>query len=231
MWSGRESQAAQRQLLGRCRVDIEAAQFSSRARARIGCPECDLLGDMPELAPGQRVICGRCGCVLSVCRWDPYGRTVSFSVASFVMLAVALSYPFLSINASGVTNSMTLLQTVSYLASYGADTIAVLVFIFVIFLPALMLVMMFVLALNLRQRRFPAILLAPSRWLFHLNAWAMVEVFSIGVIVSLVKLSAMARVEIGISFWAYLAFSLLFLMAFSSLDRWTVWRSIEQIRG
>ena len=147
------------------------------------------------------------------------------------MLAVALSYPFLSINASGVTNSMTLLQTVSYLASYGADVIAALVFLFVILLPAFMLLLMLALAVFLRGGRFPNQLLAPSRWLFHLNAWAMVEVFSIGVIVSLVKLSAMARVEIGISFWAYLAFSLLFLMAFSSLDRWAVWRSIEQIRG
>ena len=58
-----------------------------------------------------------------------------------------------------------------------------------------------------------------------------VEVFAIGVIVSLVKLAAMARVELGLSFWAYLAFSGLFLLAFSSMDRLTVWSSIERIRG
>jgi paraquat-inducible protein A len=57
-----------------------------------------------------------------------------------------------------------------------------------------------------------------------------VEVFSIGVIVSLVKIAAMARVELGISFWAYLVFSILFLLTFSSLDRMTVWSAIERLR-
>ena len=215
-----------RLLPGRFPVEHEAENHG----VPVACPECDLLGEIPVLSPGQRVVCKRCGCVLSVCRDDPYGRTISFSVASLVMLGIALSYPFLSINASGVTNSMTLLQTVSYLASYGADGIAALVFLFVILLPAMMLALMFVLAMHLRMGSFPGFLLVPSRWLFHLNAWAMVEVFSIGVIVSLVKLAAMARVEIGMSFWAYLAFSLLFLLAYSSLDRWTVWGSIERIR-
>jgi paraquat-inducible protein A len=57
----------------------------------------------------------------------------------------------------------------------------------------------------------------------------MVEVFCIGVIVSLVKLSDMAKVTLGISFWAYLAFSVLFLMAFSGLDRLTVWNRIDRL--
>ncbi len=196
----------------------------------MACPECDLLSGMPELEPGQRAVCDRCGCVLSVCLGDPYGRALSYAIAALVMLGVAMSFPFLSITASGVTNSMTLLQTVSYLLSYGADAIATLVFVFVILLPALMLLLMVLLAASLKRGSFPSLLLAPARWLFHLNGWAMVEVFSIGVIVSLVKLAAMAKVSLGTSLWAYLAFSVLFLMAFSSLDRWTVWRSIERIR-
>ena len=71
--------------------------------------------------------------------------------------------------------------------------------------------------------------MVPTRWLFHLNAWSMVEVFAIGVIVSLVKLAAMAKVTLGPSFWAYLAFTVLFLLAFSAMDRLTVWRDIERL--
>jgi paraquat-inducible protein A len=83
----------------------------------------------------------------------------------------------------------------------------------------------------LRAGRFHRWLLAPTRWLFHLNAWAMVEVFAIGVIISLVKLAAMAKVSLGPSFWAYLAFTVLFLLAFSAMDRLTVWRDIEGLGG
>ena len=195
----------------------------------VGCPECDLLGQIGSLNPGERAVCARCGCVLTVCFEDPYARAWSFSVAALIVLVIAFSFPFLSISAAGVTNSMTLVQTVLYLAQYGADLIAFLLSVFVILVPLLMLLFMVVLATALRAGRFHPLLMAPTRWLFHLNAWSMVEVFAIGVIVSLVKLAAMAKVTLGPSFWAYLAFTVLFLLAFSAMDRLSVWRDIERL--
>ena len=195
----------------------------------VGCPECDLLCEVEPLQPGERAVCARCGCVLSVCFEDPYARAWSYSVAALIVLVIAFSFPFLSISAAGVTNSMTLVQTVLYLAQYGADLIAFLLSVFVILVPLLMLLFMVVLATALRAGTFHPLLLAPTRWLFHLNAWSMVEVFAIGVIVSLVKLAAMAKVTLGPSFWAYLAFTVLFLLAFSAMDRLSVWRDIERL--
>jgi paraquat-inducible protein A len=159
--------------------------------------------------------------VLTVSFREPFSRAFSFASASLIMLAIALAFPFLSISASGVTNSMTLIQTVSYLAEYG---------LFVILVPLVMLTLIGTLAVSLGANRFPEMLLPAARWLFHLNAWSMVEVFAIGVIVSLVKLAAMAKVSLGVSFWAYLAFTVLFLLAFSSMDRLTVWTAIDRIR-
>jgi paraquat-inducible protein A len=57
----------------------------------------------------------------------------------------------------------------------------------------------------------------------------MVEVFLIGVIVSLVKIAAMATVVLGISFWAYVAFTICFTLALSNLDRYQCWHLIEQL--
>ena len=198
---------------------------------RIACPECDLLMEQLELSPGQRAVCPRCDCVLTICRADPFGRALSFAISGLVVLAIALSFPFLTISASGIENSMTLFQTVSLLASYGADTIAVLVFIFVILLPMLLLVFIVMLASLLMLGHCPGWMVQPARWLSYLNAWSMVEVFSIGVIVSLVKIASMARVDLGISFWAYLVFSMFFLASFSNLDRLTVWTTIERLRN
>ena len=206
----------------------EAAEATAQL---VGCPECDLLCEVGALKPGERAVCARCGCVLTACFEDPYARAWSYSVAALIVLVIAFSFPFLSISAAGVTNSMTLVQTVVYLAQYGADAIAALVSLFVILVPLVMLIFMVLLSTILRAGRFHPLLLAPTRWLFHLNAWAMVEVFAIGVIVSLVKLAAMAKVTLGPSFWAYLAFSALFLLAYSAMDRLSVWRDIERLNG
>ena len=195
-----------------------------------GCPECDLLVPVPVLHNGQRALCPRCGYTLLTCKADPFGRAGAWAVAGLMFLAMALSFPFMKINAGGFENSMTLFQTVSYLASYGANTIAVLVFVFVILLPSMMLVSIVVLTTVLRRGIFFDGLLPVTRGLFRLNAWSMVEVFSIGVIVSLVKIAALARVELGISFWAYLAFSMSFLLSFAALDKVTVWSTIDRLR-
>ncbi|MFV2089272.1 MAG: paraquat-inducible protein A [Pseudomonadales bacterium] len=169
--------------------------------------------------------------MLTVGSDDPFTRASSLAVAGLIMLAIALGFPFLSISAAGVKSSMTLIETVSYLAEYGAEVIAGLVFIFVILIPVLMLLLMTTLSLCLRAGYFHDAMVAPTRWLFHLNAWSMVEVFSIGVIVSLVKLAAMAKVELGMSFWAYLAFTVLFLKAYSSMDRLTFWTTVDVLRS
>ena len=76
-------------------------------------------------------------------------------------------------------------------------------------------------------RRFAPWLVAAGRLLFVLNPWSMVEVFIIGVLVSLVKIGAMANVVLGVSFWAYLGFAICFTATFSSLDRLRMWREIE----
>lgn len=197
---------------------------------KVGCPECDLLIVRPALTPGQRAICPRCRFVLTVCYANPVDRALSFAISALVLLAIAVSFPFLTINSAGIESATTLLQIISLLADYGADTVAALVFAIVILIPAIMLTATILLAIMLLKESFPDWMLPVTRWLFHFNAWAMVEVFSIAIIVSLVKIASMARVELGWSFWAYLAFSALFLLAFSSLDRLTVWSAVDRLR-
>jgi paraquat-inducible protein A len=57
----------------------------------------------------------------------------------------------------------------------------------------------------------------------------MVEVFIIAVIVSLVKIASLATVVLGISFWAYAAFSICFTLALVTLDRYQCWEMIEAL--
>ena len=58
----------------------------------------------------------------------------------------------------------------------------------------------------------------------------MVEVFLIGVVVSLVKLSQMADVQLGYSFWAYTGFSICFTLAVTTMDKLQCWQAIEAVQ-
>jgi paraquat-inducible protein A len=197
----------------------------------IACHGCDLLVDVSELADGATADCPRCGGFLTRFRTDAYERITASAVAAVICLLLANSFPFLSFAASGLESVMTLPSTPMSLWENGMPETAVLVAAFIIFIPAVVLVLLLLLAVPLGRGKYRWWLRPAAHLLFEMQGWAMVEVFIIGVIVSLVKIAAMATVVLGISFWAYAAFSVLFTFAVASLDRYQCWELIEKLEN
>lgn len=181
-----------------------------------------------SLAEGHRAECPRCGHVVSVRRVDWQSRAIAFAIAAAVLLVFANSFPFLSLRAGDLENVMTLPQTAAELYGEGYWTIAVLVMAPTVVIPALVLAILAAILVPLRVGRSAPWLVPGARLLNALSPWSMVEVFVIGVMVSLVKIGAMAKVTIGISFWAYVGFALCFTAAIAALDRVQLWREIEE---
>ena len=197
----------------------------------IACHSCDLLVDVSELGDGESANCPRCGGFLTRYRADAYSRVLAFSVAALILLVMANMYSFLSFAASGLESVMTLWQTPLALWRYGMPEVAVMVGAFIIAIPAVILVMLIILSAPLHFGHNRPWLRDTAKWIFLAQNWSMVEVFIIGVIVSLVKIAAMATVVLGISFWAYAGFSICFTMAVASLDRYQCWERIEALEG
>jgi len=194
---------------------------------RIACLECDLLVQVGELRGGQRADCPRCGNTLTAPAADGLTRTLAFALAACLLLVAANTFPFLAIKAKGLEQVMTLPRTAIELYSQGYATLAVLVLGPIVGIPALMLGTILALLVPIRRRLRAPWLVPAGRLLFFLSPWSMVEVFVIGVLVSLVKIGAMATVVLGISFWAYVGFAVCFTASLSSLDRFEIWREIE----
>jgi paraquat-inducible protein A len=195
----------------------------------IACPGCDLLVNVGALKHGESASCPRCSCFLTGYREDANERVLAFASAGLVFLLLANSYSFLSFGASGLESTMTLRQTPGALWENGMPEVAVLVAAFIIVIPAVILILLLALSITLGQGRNHPLLAPIAKVVFLAQNWAMVEVFIIGVIVSLVKIAAMATVTIGASFWAYVAFTICFTVAVTSLDRYQCWERIEAL--
>jgi paraquat-inducible protein A len=195
------------------------------------CLQCDLLLPRPTLGPGERASCPRCGAHLAAVPRDGLLRPFAFCSSAVVLLVIAVSFPFLSMKAGGLENAMTLPESGIALYRHGMVMLSIVVMAAILFIPTAILGLALALVGQLMRGR-PAPWLAPvARLIFGLATWSMVEVFVIGVIVSLVKLASMADVVLGISFWSYAVFSLCLTAALSSLDRDYVWREIERTRA
>ena len=177
----------------------------------VACPDCDLLQRVPALPPGGTARCARCGLALGSNRPGSLDRSMALAAAALIAFLLANLEPLMRVSVSGRTSSTTILGGVQTMWLHGEKITALLVALFVIVAPALDIV--FTLAVLLASRRPPAPrwVGAMLRWMELSGIWSMVGVMMLGILVSLVKISSLARVEPGIGIFAVGA--LVFLLA------------------
>ncbi len=193
----------------------------------LACHDCDALFECRPLEEGETVICPRCQAKLHSCRKNSVHRSTALAISASVLFIVANLYPFLTLEVSGQLSEISLSQSVSELEARGSPWLAAGVAIFIIGSPSLMLLgMLYLLLPLLSGRRLPGAL-AICRWVYGTDPWNMIEVFLIGVLVSLLKLGDIAKVSLGTSFWAFAGVIVCLTASLGSIDRRELWDRLE----
>lgn len=196
---------------------------------QMACPSCDQLYDMSGLEHQQKARCGCCNHLLATYREHAYSHVVAYSVSGLIFFAIACCNPFMSFKSSGLESVMTLPQTISQIRGEGMWDLALLVACFILIIPALVMVLAGALGVSLLAGWRNHWAKDVAKLIFHLQVWSMVEVFFIGVLVSLFKIAHMATVGIGIAFWSYAMFALFFTLMLSNLDTFYTWQRLEEL--
>ena len=195
----------------------------------LACPSCDLLFDISGLQIGETARCSRCNHFLTAYRDKGFSRVIAFASSALILLVLSCSFPFISLEMAGLENVMTLPKLILMLWQSEMQSLALLVMVFIVIIPMLVLILLLSLSVALFFGWYYPWLRFAGRLIYRLRNWSMVEVFFVGVLVSLVKISHMATILMGASFWAYAAFSVLFLLSSSGFDRVQCWRRIEEL--
>ncbi|HEX5793512.1 MAG TPA: PqiA/YebS family transporter subunit [Rheinheimera sp.] len=188
------------------------------------CRHCDLVQQLPELAPGEEASCARCGHYLDARHPDPIVRPVLYAGSALFMLLLANLFPFVSMFAAGNRNEMHFFDTSSVLFSEHHQWLAILIWLLIQVVPAACMCAILYLKLGMLYA-LPARTWV-ARVLYMLKPWSMVDIFLMGLIISFVKLVADADISLGPSFWAFCLFCLLHLRAFQVIDRRELWSKI-----
>ncbi len=201
------------------------------SQALLACHECDGLVREPRLEAGTSARCARCGGLLARARQDSIDRTLAFTFASLVLFTLANVYPFMSFQLEGRTQVSTLASGSVELWQAGLPELGVLVFATSIGFPALELFGLLYVLLPLRfgqpaPRHYGPVF----RWIQSVGPWAMLEVYLLGVLVAIVKLSEMATLVPGIAFWSFCGLIVTTTCANATLDPALVWRRLGASR-
>ena len=193
----------------------------------IACHDCDLLQREIPLKPGCAASCRRCGAVLYRNATDSIERTLAYSLAAAVLFVIANVYPIFAIEAQGARNAINLLGAVRSLWNQQMQFISLLVFLTTVLIPALELITMIYLLLPLKYRRVPASYPVFLRLMQVVEPWGMVEVFMLGVLVSLVKLTSSFKVIPGVALWSFGCLTFMLAAVAASFSARDVWARLE----
>lgn len=194
----------------------------------MACPECDLLLSIPQVPKGQMAKCSRCGAVLFRSKRNSIDRTLALTLAGLILYTVAVSFPFLAMKTQGVVNQTALLTGMKLLYQQGMGGLASVVTLTCILFPLMEMLSLLYILLSLKFERKPPGAIRLFLWVQKLKPWAMMEVFMIGILVSMVKLAKMASIIPGTALWAFVL--LIFVLAGStvSLDPHLVWEKLDR---
>ncbi|MFD0929908.1 PqiA/YebS family transporter subunit [Methylophilus glucosoxydans] len=198
-------------------------QQPTKWRRLRACPACDMVSAIPVLRPGQHASCPRCGHVLARRYLHPVQRSIALAASALITLLIAVAFPFIRVDAGGLDNQIALSQTASTLLQSHQPIVAFIVACTAIVLPGLYLTGVIAMQANVLRTVPKAYSDVIARLFSQLHPWMMADVFIVAALISLVKLTGMADVHLGASFWAYCVFALLLLMTTRSVDIDWLW--------
>ncbi|MBK5914562.1 paraquat-inducible protein A [Rhodocyclus purpureus] len=195
------------------------------------CHECDaLLQEVPQAEGGGNAICPRCGAGLYRLGPDKLQVLLALSLSALILLLLSNLFPVVGLNIQGHQVETTVFGAAGQLWRDDMPVVAGLLLATTVLIPLIeMLALAWMLLPLCLGRRPPAFVLL-FRGLRLAQPWAMVEVFILGVLVSLVKLSHLADVLPGTAIWCFGALMLVLAVLSSLLDHRVLWRAWEAAR-
>ena len=195
----------------------------------IACPQCDTLHEVAELPENARAYCRRCGTLLMTSQPAAIAQVLSLSLTAFVLMIVAVTFPFLALDAGGLRSAASVLDAVMAFRDGWAFPLSLAVAGFIVVLPLLRLAALIYalgpLVRDGRPHRRAREAFALSE---RLRPWSMAEIFIIGVSIALVKIAGMAHVTIGPAFWAFAGVVVLTILKNTLINRYAIWEAFDQ---
>ena len=191
------------------------------------CHFCDTLHEASPLEEGSAARCVRCGALLYQNRPASLARASAFSLAALLLMVLVHVFPFLTMDAASMRKNLTLMGAATALMEEDAPMLGTAILLFTVVTPlALAGGMLYVCAPLMLGHAAPGAF-GVAKWMYRFEPWNMVEVFLLGVLVSLLKLAKVADVQFGPGFWAFAGVMLCMAGAVAGIDREELWDRLE----
>lgn len=166
------------------------------------CEHCDSIHQRAALRRDEIARCTRCCAVLYRSTRLNVDQLLALTLTGAILFVIANASPVIRIAVGGMHNDANLLDAITALLRGPSLAVALVAAATLFVVPLLQIVLLgWVLLFARRGRRAPGFVGA-MRVLHGIRPWSMTEVFLLGVLVAIVKLSGLLHVIAGPGAWA-----------------------------
>lgn len=191
------------------------------------CPDCDLLVSFTEAPAGHSVVCPRCSRIIRKRTQDSIAKTLALSIAGLLIYLPAISLPLMTFKSFGFSDSANILESILNFYRNDYYFVALMVLLSAVVFPLVLLTGSFFISLQLHLKRYSPSLTRIFRLYEHLEEWAMVEVYLLGIMVTIIKMTDSSDIRFDSGIFCFTALVLITLAIYTVIDRDLFWRTIE----
>ncbi|WOH38394.1 paraquat-inducible protein A [Thalassotalea fonticola] len=195
---------------------------------QFACYECDTLITITSINEGEVASCPRCHHHIVDKKYDSINRTLAISGTGLLLFIPATFFPLMSMQLLSVESSASLMSGISALWQTELYLVATLIFLFCVLAPLVKLSAAFFVTLGYKHKRHQHPFYKQLMLFYHhVDSWEMLEVFLIGILVSIIKLKDMADLSFNLGLLCFSAFMLCVLSLKVTLDKQMIWDDLD----
>lgn len=188
------------------------------------CHDCGMMNGLPDMPIRATAKCIRCGARLHRRLPETIDRTLALALTCCILFVVANVYPFLDIRLEGFVQESVLITGIIKLYHQGMPGLATVVLITTCIFPLFQILGLIYLYLPMKMGRMAWQAAFIFKTIRHVQPWAMMEVYMLGILISMIKLAKMATITPGIAAGAFLCLICLLTAALSGINPDDIWR-------
>lgn len=195
-----------------------ATHFHKFHTELIACPSCDALYQRPQqLTHRSILLCRDCGTRL-ISGYADFRQAFIFALTALILFIIANSFPFITLSMQGEITTISIFSSVKALFDNSLPLLGFMIMLFIMILPLYYLSAILWVIISFRFDFMQHITRKFLHWLHHISPWNMLEVYLLGVVVTLVKIMTMASVKFESGFWAFAALIFCSILVNSRFD-------------
>ncbi len=199
----------------------------SACTSLIACHECDSLHTAPSIQEGSSLRCQRCGARLLVRPKGGLDLPLALTVGSLILFLLANAFPLLELQIQGRIQATNLAGASLTLMQEGSVPLGLAVLATSVLVPGLVIGITLYVLIAVRLKRAWPLLRPLLFWMSRMRPWGMLDVFMLGILVSMVKLAGMATLVAGPGLYAFVPLILVSAATATTLETRLLWDRLD----